>query len=60
MISVPFLLHHAIDVTTDVAVTESSLRKISYVAVVLRNFKAWLTVVAGCNRQLGLSHIASG
>jgi hypothetical protein len=29
------------------------------VAIVGKKFKAWLTVVAGCNRHLGLSDIAS-
>src|SRR5262245_23868371 len=52
-------LRHAIDVTTNVAVTESSQRTILQVAIVGKKFKAWLTVVAGCNRLLGLSDIAS-
>src|SRR5947208_3061070 len=56
---VPYVLRHAIDVTTNVAVTESCQRKISQVAIVGKKFKAWLTVVAGCNRHLGLSDIAS-
>ena len=55
----PHPLRHAIDVTTDVAVTVSSLRKILHIAIAVRNLKAWLTVIAGCNRQRGLSHIAS-
>src|SRR5262245_1596952 len=53
------LLRHAIDVTTDVAVTESSQRTIFQAAIVGKKFRAWLTVVAGCNRHLGLSDIAS-
>src|SRR5262245_35188041 len=55
----PYPLRHAIDVTTEVAVTESSQRRILQAAIVGKKFKAWLTVVVGCNRHLGLSDIAS-
>jgi hypothetical protein len=57
--SAPCLLRHAIDVTANVAVTESSHWKISRLAVVGKKIKAWLTVDIGCNRHLGLSDIAS-